>query len=269
MRWNLRNLNGNFPNLLKLRGGKTTPLSDATAQTDTHGDQYSTPIAKSMELSNTVPYNKPHFVTTITRLPLLDFMECCVQGKYDSIILGIHSKPTEDEISEAWLKLLSQYYAARKDDSNSTRNEILCRMQELRLRASIITMLLNSLGMVYSPKLIKTLKDYDEAFEQFAFTESTINDDLQLVKNMEINYEIEYRQLKDDLEAIERNTRDKSGNQVVTGEQVFYDYVAAYNEAFKTGLSVDTMSTMTYANNCHRYDEYVKSMDNGGLSKEE
>lgn len=262
MRWNLRNLNGNFPNLLKLRGGKTTPLSDATVQTDTLGDQSSTPTVKSTELSNTV-----RFRDNISRLQLLDFIECCVHNKYDSIILD--GKPTDEQIGEAWLRLLSQYYIARKDDSNSTRNEILSRMNELRLRASIITMLLNSLGMIYSPKLIQTLKDYDPAFEQFTFSESTINDDLQLVKNMELNYDIEYGQLKDDLEALERNTRDKSGNQVVTGEQVFYDYVAAYNEVFKTGLSVDTMSTMTYANNCHRYDEYVQSMDSGGLSKEE
>lgn len=265
MRWNLKNLNGNFPNLLRSRGGTATPSLSATAKTDTHGDPSDTPTLKNTEPSNIAPSDKPKFVTSIVRLPLTDFMECCVHGNFESIIIGVHVKPTKDEIGEAWIKLLSQYYQARQDESNNDRNEIIYRMQELRLRASIMTMLLNSIGMIYSPMLIKTLKTFDPVFEDFAFTESTINEDLQLVRNMEINYEIEYRQLKEDLERLEGQTKDKEGKEVSIGEQVFYDYVAAYNEAFKTGLSVETMSTMTYVNNCHRYDEYVKQMDSNKI----
>ena len=163
----------------------------------------------------------------------------------------VNGNPNEDEIQEKWIVLLSQYYKVRGDSQNNEKNELIFRMQELRLRAAIITMLLNSVGMIYSPTLIQTLRDFDEAFSEFQFTEDTINDDLQLIVNMEKMNEVEYRSLKEELESMEK----VSGVTGINPEQVFYDWVASYNEAFKTSLCVENISTFTYANNCKRLDE--------------
>ena len=113
--------------------------------------------------------------------------------------------------------------------------------------------------MIYSPTLIETLRGFDEAFLEFQFNEESIEDDLQLVKNMEQANELEYRQIKEELEAQEQVAG--TGSNVVNGEEVFYDWVASYNEVFKTSHSVAKLSTMEYANNCKRLDKYISSQE--------
>ena len=246
-----KNLRKSFPNKQKLQDMKNMQSSNATAKVDMLGDQ-------SDILTQKKRLNIASFHNNIARFPLLDFIDCCVNKQYNSIIItGVLEDINSETIQEKWIILLSQYYKARGDESNNEKNQMIFRMQELRLRASIITMLLNSVGMIYSPTLIGILKDFDPAFCEFQFLEDSIDEDLQLIKNMELANDLEYTQLKEELEAQEPIANVKSVNP----EEVFYDWVASYNEVFKTSHSVAKLTTMEYANNCKRLDKYISSQE--------
>lgn len=227
--WSLKRNSQNTQNLQDI---PHTQSSDATASQGTLGGQSNILIAKKTQLS-------------IARFKLLDFIDCC-KGDYSSL-----------EKEEDWVEILSQYYTVRKDEENKERLELLCRMQYLRLRASIITMLLNSIDMIYSPSIIKTLKEFDDEFQQFEFSEDNVLECLQMIRNIEFNNDIEYTQLKSDLKKI----NEKEGESVGDISSTFYNWVSSYNEAFKTSHNVDNISVATYANICYRLEQYLNSQN--------
>ena len=211
-----------------------------------------------MELLNIV------FVKTIGKFPLSSFISCCVDRDFSGIV--VQGKPNEAQIQEAWLVLLSQYHESRKDEKTREHIDLLWRMQQLKVRAEVINLLLNTLNLLPVKSLIDKIKELDSEFEQFEFSEESLQDDIQMVKNIEINNSIEYSQLKEQLNAFELliGIKDKDGKLIEKEEMkedVFYDYVLSYNEIFKTSHSVDKLSTIEYAKMCYRHDKYIDNIN--------
>jgi hypothetical protein len=254
MNKNLKNLKSSFRRKQKSAVGQATQSSNAIAKAGTLGDPLNTQMQKNMELN---------FVQLISDLPMTLFIKCCLKP-YDLSNLIINKQVEfcdSKKLDNAWLNLLSQYNDVRKDERQKRLYEIRLRMQVLRLRAEIITLLLNSVGMIYLETIIDAIKSFDDEFSQFEFSEESIVEDLQCIKNIEINNEIEYQDLKKEFEEMEKDTVDKDGNKVKTSEDVFYDYVFSYNEIFKTSFTLSSLSAMDYAKMCNRRDLYIESQN--------
>jgi len=233
--------------------------SNVLAKTDILGDQLNTQMSKNMVQLN--------IVQLISKLPLTDFITCCVDKVYDVLILDGGSRDGQEEaVNQGWVNLLGQYHDARKDEKTTQNIEIRSRIMHLRIRATIIGLLLDTVNMFYSKTLIDSIKKFDSEFEQFEFSEETIEQDLIFISNIEINNKIEYESALVELQEFEEKIgiKDKDGNYIEKSkltEQVFYDYVMAYNEVFKTSHSVDRLNTLEYARMCYRYEKYIESVN--------
>ena len=262
----MKNLKKNFQNWLKSLVGQNTQSSNVHAQMVTVGDQLDTQILKNSEQSNIVQH-KLEFIKSISKLRLLDFISCCIDNDFSSLIINGEIQDSK-QLNQCWINILSQYHEARKDERTIDHINLLWELQKLRERAQVINLLTNTIGFFYSKTLINAIKNYDSEFEQFEFSEETIENDLILISNIEINNEIEYRNLLEQLEEFEKSIgiKDKEGNKIEAikaNEQIFYDYVMSYNEIFKTSHSVTNLNTMEYARMCYRHDEYVKNQKIG------
>lgn len=254
-----KNLKRNSENLQKSQGGTNMQSSNVLVKTDMLGDQFNTPTLK-----NTVQSNTLRLISRIALLPLTTFIRIICDKDFNLIV--IDGSPTEQELSDGWNSLMSQYYSARQDESKKEYQELVWRMQVLRVRAEIINLLLNSIGMIYSPTLIEAIKNLDEEFSQFTFADDTIDDDLECIRNIEKNNTVEYSSLSEELKLMEISLgfRDSDGNAVECAsitEESFYQEVSTYNEVFKTSLSVENMSTMTFAINCKRWREHIERLN--------
>lgn len=259
------NLKRNFQRLLNWAGMKNMLSLNAIAKKDIVGDQSNILMQKSTESNIALPseekIEEPKFIEKISKLKLTSFIECCANNDYSSIVIS--GFPNSEELELAWIKLLSQFLKARAEENNEIRNEIVSKMRHLELRNKILFLVLKTLEMFYSKVLIEEIKGLDEEFSQFEFSEESYENDIQLIKNIEINNDIEYKELQKQLEELEalekpKSEDEESKNQKAPDkEQVFYDIIMSYNEIFSTSYSVDNLNTMEYARMCYRRDRYI------------
>jgi hypothetical protein len=195
------------------------------------------------------------FVSAIRELPLSDFITCCAENDFSSIVFS--GNPTKEQVDVAWMQLLSQYYAVRQDPRTLEQWQSITEMQLLRVRMATVNALCESLRMVYSPVIVFQL--HKMGFD-FPFTRETYLQELELVKNMEVQTRLDFESIQEHFAEQAKNSIDKDGNSVKQSEQIFYDYVDSYNECFKTSHSVDRMNTFEYANRCKRLDEHYKNL---------
>lgn len=219
-----------------------------------------------MEQSNIALFK---VVESISKLTLVNFISCCIEKDLTPLIISGDLMGSEQEIeilNNAWINILSQYAEARNDETQKERKELVFRIKQLELRASVIGLILGSLEMFFFDKLIEIVKEYDEEFCQFEFSHESYLNDIAMIKNIELNNKIEHDELELQLQEIEKEETKKLGGELGLSktklEQVFYDYVISYNEVFKTSHSVDRLNTLEYARMCFRHDEYVKNINN-------
>lgn len=192
-------------------------------------------------------------VSRIGKLALLDFITCCIDEDYTSLVLA--GQPTKDELDSAWLQLLSQYYEARGDKKQAEQMDLILKMQLIKVRAAMMHLLISSIEQVYSEVLVKRLQAY--GYETVTFSRETLKEDLQGVANAELQNKLEYEALAEQLQGL--IGEDKPGKKGQKGK-IFYDYVRAYNKHFKTTYSVQTMSTLEYAYLCKDLDEELENL---------
>jgi hypothetical protein len=246
----LKNLKSYLTNRRKLEDGKITQSSNVVASQDTLGDQSSIQMLESMEQLS--------FVQSIRDVSLLTFIQCCVYGNYEGIV--VTGNPNEEEIYKAWCFLLSQYLVARSDNSVQEKLEVISKMKYLEFRIEWINAIVLSLHLRFTETIANELRD---AFPDFEFTEESFYNDIQLLKNMEIENKILYSELEDSLKLLNKDIQEKTKEQ---SEIDFYESVASYNRVFKTSEKVKDMNALEHAINCKAYEKYCE--DNNKLNQD-
>ena len=186
-------------------------------------------------------------------LKLTDFIACCVDNDLHSIVIS--GQADEEQLGNAWLHLLSQYYEARQDARANQHRELLGQLEALKIRAAVIEMLVEAYKCFPTQMIIERLREL--GYFDLQFTPETMDNDLMCIRNNEINYQIEHDNIKEELEQLSKGANDKA----TAGHKIFYDYVMSYNEAYKTTYTVDGLNAFEYALICHRLDEYIEHLN--------
>lgn len=180
-------------------------------------------------------------------------MECVIKGNMTPIIIDPKDQYTQDEaqqVADAWIILLSQYYEARQDKRANTQRKVLLDAKTLELRKVVIDMLCDSLKVVYDRSIADSLQKY---YPMFELSRDSYMNDMQQILSMEVPNKLQYIELQQLI-----NKQD-AGEQKQS-EKVFYSYLNSYNRAFKTSFQLRNLYTDEYAYMCADLDRYTEDL---------
>jgi len=191
-------------------------------------------------------------IRSIAVLLLKDFIKCCVEN--DLTVLG---GDTDEQRNDAFMEILSQYYAAKSDESMLTYIKLLRDIKVLELRKAMIDTLTYIMKERYSHAAAKGLQ---KLYPKNQFTEQTYIKDLDWVKKAEIKKKIELDGLIKQLAEIDRE--NSKGNKM-TPEQKRINFIDELMDINKIeGVKYDTnMTVLEYARAQARKHDHIKNLE--------
>jgi hypothetical protein len=130
-------------------------------------------------------------------------------------------------------------------------------METLKFRVSWINAIVSSLQLRFTETIANELRD---VFPDFQFTEESFDNDIQMLKNMEVSNKILYSELEDSLSLMQK---DSEGGDKVTPEimeQNIYESVSAYNRMFNGSEKVKELNTLEYAIMGRAYEKRIEEL---------
>lgn len=190
--------------------------------------------------------------TDISKIILKNFISACVDGDLSALGTG-----TEDELKRAFNTILSNYYAARKDDSIKLFVELTGKIKALELHMFMVSTLVSVMEDRYSHKCAEILKGI---YKQFAFTPESYIEDLEKVKVGEIAHTVTRDRLKKQLEMLdEANKSDKKMTKQEQHESMISNLMDI-NKIEGVRYDVNVMTVLEYAVAENRKADYIKQL---------
>ena len=206
------------------------------------------------DISSTADHLPPAnpLIRSIAVLLLKDFIKCCVEN--DLTVLG---GDTDEQRNDAFMEILSQYYAAKSDESMLSYIKLLRDIKVLELRKAMVDTLTYIMKERFSHAAAKGLQ---KLYPKHQFTESTYIKDLEWVGKAEIKKKIELDGL---LKQLSERDKENSKGEHMTPEQKRVNFIDELMDINKIeGVKYDTtMTVLEYARAQSRKHDHIKNLE--------
>jgi hypothetical protein len=170
-----------------------------------------------------------------------------VDNDYAALIIS--GEPAKEELTTAWINILSQYYEVREDDHAVHYISLACRINEISLRLKRINAIVERLMLRYSARYCDMLREEGHSFE---FTEETYKNDLVMVVNAEKMYVVELNELQQEYIELQGKRGDKPT------EQGFYDTLSSIERMQHVRYDEEHITVFKYATLCKKLEQHIE-----------
>lgn len=127
--------------------------------------------------------------TSLHDLLLIDFIKCACNQEYEVLIR--QGVPSEEQLMDCWIGLLSEFYRLSGASDVEKRNEDMAKLERHNTKIVAVTAIIEALRLEYNESLVAELRDTWEYGH--AFTPESIEKDL---KKVEVNLKNEHMRLE-------------------------------------------------------------------------
>lgn len=234
----------------KIVGLPGSLLSTELTKQDMDGESLEAPILSDLE-----PLD---IVQSIKKLPLKDFIECCVNDNYELLIKGDKRALTPSDaidLANRWATLILEFYDVSGDEKAIGFFKLTARRTAIMLRQKVISIAIETLKLYYVEAVAVELRN----FYKYPFTAETMDIDLKKVSSREIPFQIELDKINAEIEAIQKEQGIDA--QKKSSEDGFYQTLLTYEQVAKVPvMDKENMSTYMYAlyvKNLNKQLEYL------------
>lgn len=172
--------------------------------------------------------------------PMRVFLLCLCDEQFEALV--IDGKPTQDELMEAWVLLLSEYQELRGDSVDSVEQIRLAKeIHKLRSHLQLVEYCLQFLAVGYSESIAGSLRELGYTFKPAEPIPSLYIDQLNKVAN---KTKLKYVQLQQMVKQLAEELK-KGQSEKATRDQ-FESTLIHIEEMQKTTYDLDTITVSKY-----------------------
>jgi hypothetical protein len=121
-------------------------------------------------------YNPVLLCQSLDDILMSDFIKCAIDKDYSSLIKS--GQPTDEQINEAWISLISQFQVIMKSKDAKKHVTLVSKIESLNTKILTVTMLVAALQAGYDAEVVAELKEWGFYAE---YSPETIAKDLEIV----------------------------------------------------------------------------------------
>lgn len=204
------------------------------------------------------------FIDHIRDLKFLAFVKCAAYKEYHHLV--ICGQPTDEEKEMAWLKILSQYYAAngsedmKKYVSNTQWVEYLkARIARVAGNIYAVRVAIEVFGGV-TDDITPIIDELKADGYEYAFNIDTIEKDLRMIETAEKHYIIKIKQMQGDNPAAGKNRTPEETEADLLN--TLFDINQHEGATYKAG-EISVQEYCILVSRLQKHYEYLKTQNHG------